>query len=97
MLEAIRAVILEVAPDVEEGIGHRMLEYPGLANLGAQKHYVALYVAPSVLAERKQDFSGVSTGKSCLRFRNLDQMDRKALARLLREVRAFRRGGGGNG
>lgn len=91
LLEAIRAVILEVAPDVEEGIEYGMLDYPGLANLAAQKEYVALYVAPAVLADRKPDFPGVSSGKSCLRFRTPDQVDRAALLRLLKEVRAYRR------
>lgn len=91
VLDAIRQVIREVAPDVEEGIQYGMLDYPGLANLAAQKQYVALYVAPPVLAGRKGDFPGLSSGKSCLRFRALDQVDREALGRLLREVRAFRR------
>jgi len=91
LLEAIRAVILEVAPEVDECIGYGMLDYPGIANLAAQKKYVALYVAPAVLARRKHDFPGVDAGKSCLRFRKLDQLDRDALLRLIREVRAFRR------
>ncbi len=90
LLEEVRAVIFQVAPDVEEGIGHGMLDYPGLANLAAQKRYVALYVAASVLARRKCDFPGVSCGKSCLRFSRMDQLDRGALATLLREVQAFR-------
>ncbi len=50
MLETIRRAILSVAPDTEEIIEHGMLGYPGLANLAAQKHYVALYVTPAVLA-----------------------------------------------
>lgn len=90
ILEAIRAIILEIAPDIEEGIAHGMLDYPGLASLAAQKNYVALYVAATVLAERKADFPGVSSGKSCLRFARIDQLDRKAMATLLREVRTYR-------
>jgi hypothetical protein len=96
-LEAIRSIILEVAPDVREAIGHGMLDYPGLANLAAQKDFVALYVAATVLTRRKGDFPGVSAGKSCLRFRRLAQLDREALARLLREVHAFRREESGEG
>lgn len=91
LLEAVRQVVFEVVPDAREGIEYGMLDYPGLANLAAQKDYVALYVAPAVLARRKDDFPGVSAGKSCLRFRRLDQLDREALGRLLREVREFRR------
>ena len=63
VLEEVRKVILDVAPDGEEKIGYGMLDYPGLANLGAQKDYVALYVAPEVLSARKIDFPGVSAGK----------------------------------
>jgi hypothetical protein len=90
LLEAIRDLILEVVPDVEEGIGHGMLDYPGLANLAAQKNYVALYVAPAVLTKHKGDFPGVSCGKSCLRFKRIDQVDRRAITTLLREVRTYR-------
>jgi hypothetical protein len=76
----------------DEGIEHGMLDYPGLANLAAQKHYVALYVAPAVLAKHKKSFPGVSCGKSCLRFAKPEQLDPVALRRLLKAVRSHRRG-----
>jgi uncharacterized protein YdhG (YjbR/CyaY superfamily) len=92
VLEAIRGVIFEAVPEIRETLGHGMLDYPGLANLGAQKRHVSLYVAPAVLARWRDRFSGVSAGKSCLRFERIEQVDREALTGLLREVRAFRRG-----
>jgi uncharacterized protein YdhG (YjbR/CyaY superfamily) len=92
ILEIVRDVIVAVDPEIEEDIGHGMLDYPGLANLAAQKNYVALYVAPTVLDRFKDDFPGVSRGKSCLRFTRIEQVDRDVLAKLLREVRAFRTG-----
>lgn len=91
LLEAIRALIFEAAPDAEEQIAYGMLDYPGTANLAAQKHYVALHVAPAVLAKRKGDFPDVDAGKSCLRFRKREQVDCTALLRLIRHARAFRR------
>lgn len=90
LIERIRLAIRRSAPDVEETIGHGMLDYPGLANLAAQKRYVALYVAPEVLARHKQSFPGTSSGKSCLRFTKLAQADPEALHALLSEVRAYR-------
>ena len=81
MLETIRNAILSVAPDTAEIIEHGMLGYPGLANLAAQKHYVALYVMPAVLAEHQESFSGADCGKSCLRFRRPDQINPPAAAR----------------
>jgi uncharacterized protein YdhG (YjbR/CyaY superfamily) len=90
MLEAIRNVIFEVAPDTDEIIEYGMLGYPGLANLAAQKHYVALYVKPAVLAEHKDRLPGADCGKSCARFRRLNQIDSDRLRALLRDVKKAR-------
>ena len=86
MLEAIRALILMAAPDVDEKIDYGMLNYPGVASLAAQKHYVSLYVKHSVLARHKDAFPGVNCGKSCLRFRRREQIDEAALRDLLAEL-----------
>ena len=90
ILARVREAIFDVAPDIEEIIEYGMLGYPGLANLGAQKHYVALYVAPAVLAEHKAGFSGASCGKSCLRLKKPEQADPEKLRALLRDVLAYR-------
>ncbi len=95
VLEVIRAVVREVAPEIEETIEYGMLGYPGLANLGAQKHHVSLYVMPSVLARHRQAFAGLSCGKSCLRFTGLGQVDRQRLRGLLLDVLEERRKPGG--
>jgi uncharacterized protein YdhG (YjbR/CyaY superfamily) len=86
MLEAIRGLIFEVAPDAEEVIQYGMLGYPGVANLAAQKHYVALYVKPAVVAKHRDRLPGVDCGKSCLRFRSTDQIDPESVRDLLRDV-----------
>ena len=67
-----------------------MLDYPGIANLAAQKNYVSLYVAPAVLTRWKKAFPGTDAGKSCLRFRKLEQVDREALTGLIQDVREYR-------
>jgi uncharacterized protein YdhG (YjbR/CyaY superfamily) len=86
MLELIRDAVFDVAPESDEIIEYGMLGYPGLANLAAQKHYVALYVKPAVLAERRHRFPGIDRGKSCLRFRHPEQIDSERLRGLLRAV-----------
>jgi hypothetical protein len=90
LFEQIRAVIREVMPDFVEGLRYGMLDYPGLANLGAQKRYVALYVPPDVLKAHRQRFPGVDAGRSCLRFRSIERADPEALATLLAAVRSAR-------
>ena len=86
LLEAIRSLILEAGGGVTENIEYGMLSYPGIASLAAQKHYVSLYVSPAVLAEHKGSFPGIDMGKSCLRFRRIDQVDQAALRSLLQAV-----------
>lgn len=83
----MRDLILRVATDVEEGIQYGMLDYPGIANLAAQKDYVSLYMSPAVLARFKPRFPKASCGKSCLRFRNESQVDWAALEELLVALR----------
>lgn len=90
LIEAIRSVIFQELPDQEEIIEYGMLGYPDLANLAAQKHYVALYVAPPVLARYKNSFPGTSCGKSCLRFKKMAHLDRDSLASMLHEVKEHR-------
>ncbi len=90
LVQQIRKAIRSVVPRFDEGLRYGMLDYPGLANLGAQKHYVALYVAPAVLKQHRANFPRVDAGKSCLRFKKLEQADPKALVALLRDVQAYR-------
>ncbi len=90
ILETVRRVIRAKHPKVREGIRYGMLDYPGLANLAAQKNYVALYVAPEVLEQHKGAFPGVSAGKSCLRFKKPEEVDEAALEKLLRDVAKHR-------
>ena len=90
ILEAVRGVVLDFVDESDEQIQYGMLDYPGLANLAAQKAYVSLYVAPDVLAKYKDRFDGPSSGKSCLRFNKLEQVDEELLSELLDDVREYR-------
>ena len=88
MLESIRSVIFEAGTDVDEIIEYGMLGYPGIANLAAQKNYISLYVKPAVLDDFRDRFDGVDCGKSCLRFKRPDHIDKELLAELVQAVEA---------
>jgi uncharacterized protein YdhG (YjbR/CyaY superfamily) len=87
MLEDVREVIFQVYDENEEIIEYGMLGYPGLANLAAQKNYVALYVKPEVLDNYRDQIK--DCGKSCIRFRKPEEIDREMLLNLLKDVREY--------
>ena len=89
ILERVRHILLATLPGQPEGVRYGMLDYPGVANLAAQKHYVSLYVPPAVLAAHGDGFPGVPRGKSCLRFKRLEQVAEPTLAALLRSAAAY--------
>ena len=92
LLQAVRAIVRRVAPDVREGIAYGMLDYPGLCNVAAQTQYVAVYTDVAVIASHRHLLPGVHCGKSCIRFRNLQQLEGSGLEQLLHTVRAHRAG-----
>lgn len=87
VLETIRALILNEAPGTREDMKYGMLNYDGVCTLAAQKHYVSVYVPAGVLARHRSHFSGVSMGKSCVRFRRVSQLDWDALRDLITAAR----------
>lgn len=85
VLEHVRSLVLQFADEADETIEYGMLAYPGIGNLAAQKNYVALYVAPQVLDNYRDRFA--DCGKSCIRFRYLNQVHDQTLRSLLTHVR----------
>lgn len=64
------------------------IEWP-VIGLASQKNYISLYVCAvengEYIAEKYKDTLGkVSVGKSCIRFKKLDDLDLKGLARVLK-------------
>lgn len=73
-LEQLRAIILEKATDLQEGIEYKMLNYSDdrgtLFHLNAQKNYVSLYVGDANKVDPKGELlQGIDCGKGCLRFK----------------------------
>ncbi|OJJ14959.1 hypothetical protein BKI52_41130 [marine bacterium AO1-C] len=70
-LETIRALLLEKAPELAEGIRYKMLSYgeEPVFCLNAQKNYVSLYVGDIEKVDPEgQLLKGLNMGKGCIRF-----------------------------
>ncbi|RME83876.1 MAG: DUF1801 domain-containing protein [Caldilineae bacterium] len=95
-LRVVRDLILETVPDAVESMRYGMPTYDVagdfLAALASQKHYLSLYVDSETLAAHREDFGHLNCGKSCIRFRRLEQLPLEAVRRVLRETAEQRRG-----
>jgi uncharacterized protein YdhG (YjbR/CyaY superfamily) len=90
-LGTIRRMIRRAAPGAKEAMGVGMATYSWrksmLFALAAQKKYLALYVSDSPLvAKHRARLGAVNCGKSCIRFRTLDDLDLDGVEALLAEA-----------
>jgi Domain of unknown function (DU1801) len=100
--ELIRRAVPQLEPTMEFGMlgyGKYHYRYPSgregdwmLVGVASNKNYISLYVTAAApgggyLAERYQDqLPKASIGKSCIRFKRFDDVDRDVLAQLLRKA-----------
>ena len=89
----LRAWIHETLPEAKDVIAYGM---PGVYKDGlicsymSQKHYMSLYMDVEVVAKHKAqlDKAGLNCGKSCIRFRHLEQLPEATIKTMLRETAA---------
>ena len=89
-LEALRELVREAVPEAEESVQHKMAYYAhhgDLCAFAAQKNYFSFYVmGRGDVVERHRDGLGkLSCGKSCIRFRTLEELPVDTLRTMLRE------------
>jgi uncharacterized protein YdhG (YjbR/CyaY superfamily) len=77
-LSDLRALIREVVPDAEESLKYRMPTYEYadgvLCAFASQKRYMSLYMDTELIEVHKKKLAGLDVGKSCIRFRKLEQL-----------------------
>jgi uncharacterized protein YdhG (YjbR/CyaY superfamily) len=97
-IEALRALIKEVAPEAVEAMRYGMAGYEMdgdiLASVGSQKRYLALYVCDAGAVEAHREHLGkLDCGKGCIRFRKLADLPLGVIADILRSAADRRRAG----
>jgi uncharacterized protein YdhG (YjbR/CyaY superfamily) len=87
-LRKLRTLIRKIAPDATESMQHGMPSYDlngTICAFALQKQNLALYVCDTPLVERfKPRLGTVNCGKSCIRFKRLEDLQMDAVAELLR-------------
>ena len=94
VLVKLIGMITEIAPDVSEAFQHNLpfynLDDKPLFALASQKHFMALYVTETdIVADLKNDLGKVSLGKSCIRFKSLNDLNLDTVRQIL--TRAYER------
>lgn len=98
-LLAIRGIILEYGPELEERIQYKMLSYgvgeEALLALNAQKSYVSLYVGTIDKIENASTLlEAFDTGKGCIRVRKSVDLHQTGLKEFIETtIDLWRRGG----
>lgn len=86
-LSILRNLVHEVVPEARETLGYRMptfeLDGQTFLAMAAQKHYLAIYAGIPVLDRFRDTFSHLDLGKSCLRFRRVEDLDLGTLRELV--------------
>ena len=97
-LMALRSLILDHAPDWEEGMAYKMLGYRDAGDvvmcLNAQKQYVSLYVGNAAKIDHDGSLlADLDTGKGCIRFKRSVAVADTAIEQFIERAVAIRRDG----
>lgn len=88
-IETLRALVFEIAPGAEESMRYGMPTYSRKAvfcAIASQKHYLSLYIMNTALVEKyKSRLKGLEAGKSCIRFKKLENLPLDVIKNMLKE------------
>ena len=89
-LQKLRKLLKTAAPKAKEEFNYGMLYYPlngALFALASQKHFMALYITYHDLVEQyKPQIGKASFGKSCIRFKKIDDLNMDAIQALIEDA-----------
>ena len=78
-LQRIREAIHQIIPGTEETMEYRMPTFKKgvtYCAMASQKHYMAIYIMNTKLLRKyRNDLKHLNLGKSCIRFKKLDDLD----------------------
>ncbi len=89
-LQQLRKIILETVPEAEETIQYNMPAYTYhgmLCAIASQKHYMSFYLLDGAIVEKNRHLlTGLSVGKGCIRFKDINKLPEPTIRAMLREV-----------
>lgn len=91
VLLELQSLILKHLPKVEESLKYKMPTYrlngKDVLAFAAQKQYFSVYIMNLKLKEKyAADFSHLNVGKSCIRFKKLEQFPLNTFEKILKDI-----------
>jgi uncharacterized protein YdhG (YjbR/CyaY superfamily) len=91
----LRKLILDTIPEAQETFRYNMPTFDAagdfLAALASQKHYLSLYMNTDAVAAHSRELAHLNCGKSCIRFRKLENLPLETVKAILKETYAGNR------
>lgn len=88
-LSALRDVIRDTAPRAREEIRHKMPYYAyqgDLVGFASHKNHYSVYVMGGRLTDHRDALGKLNCGKSCIRFKKLDELPLDVLREIVRDT-----------
>lgn len=77
----------EYFPEIEGNMEYNMPSFNPVCAIASQKHYVSLYIHRIDLVEKyRNELGNLKVGKSCIRFKKMEQMPEKTIRNILSEI-----------
>jgi uncharacterized protein YdhG (YjbR/CyaY superfamily) len=88
-LRALRDVIRDVAPQAREEIRHKMPYYVhegDIVAFASHQNYFSVYVMGDRLADHRDALGKLNCGKSCIRFKKLEELPLDVFREIVRDT-----------
>ena len=89
-LQQLWAFVREQLPDAEEDMRYGMPSYAQkdevVVTLASQRHYMSLYMDMELVEGYRDRLGGLDCGKSCIRFKHLDDLPLDVIAAILHQT-----------
>ena len=88
-LGALRELVFGTAPGAVETMRYRMPTYElddVLCSFASQKHYMSLYMDVDLVEKHKEELGHLDVGKSCIRFKRIEDLPLEAVRQILVET-----------
>jgi uncharacterized protein YdhG (YjbR/CyaY superfamily) len=88
-LQTLRTMIMQAVPGVKETMHYRMPTYKldeVVLSIASQKHYMSLYMDTELVAKYQGDLGHLNCGKSCIRFKKIEELPLATIERMIRET-----------